>query len=94
MNRALPPGDCGHRGADSRWASGHAGIVPGARRLVGRTAATAGRHGSVTAVAPVWTPFPSLGLMPQPRRPGRNVGARSREAGHSGATSAVRCVGI
>src|SRR5258708_28196030 len=36
MNRALPPGDRGHRGADRVWPSRSAGIVSGAFGLVGR----------------------------------------------------------
>jgi hypothetical protein len=39
MNRALPPGDCGRRGADPLRAPGGRGIVPRAGRLVEGTSA-------------------------------------------------------
>ena len=88
MNRALPPGDRGSRGADPLWAPRRGWFVSGACRLVGGATAAARRQGSLTAIAPAWAALLSLGLMPQPGRPGPNVGARSREAGRSGATSA------
>jgi len=99
MNRALPPGDRGSRGADPRWTSGRGGLVSRAGGLVGGTPfggtpAAAGRQESVTADVPLWAAFPSLGLMPQPRRPGRNVGARSRNTGRSRATFAARGGGL
>jgi len=37
MNRTLPPGDRGHRSVAPRRSSGFAGVVPGARGLVGGT---------------------------------------------------------
>ena len=48
MNRALPPGDRGYRGADSGGAPGPARVVPGAGGLVGGTAAAERRE----AIAP------------------------------------------
>ena len=41
MNRPLPRGDRGHRISDPRRAPGSGRAVPGARRLVGGTAAAA-----------------------------------------------------
>jgi hypothetical protein len=41
MNRALPPGDCGHRSADPSRASGPAGAMLGTCGLVGGTDAAA-----------------------------------------------------
>jgi hypothetical protein len=41
MNRALPPGDCGHRSADPNRASGPAGAMLSACGLVGGTEAAA-----------------------------------------------------
>jgi hypothetical protein len=35
MNQMLPPGDCGARGPDPRWASGVARVVPGIGGLAG-----------------------------------------------------------
>ena len=94
MNRALPPGDRGSRGADSLWSSRRRRINSCAGGLVGGTAASTGRQESVTADVPLWAVLPSLGLMPQPRRPGRNVGARSRNTGRSRATFAARGGGL
>jgi hypothetical protein len=70
------------------WAS------PSAKRLVGGTAASAGRQGSVRAIASAWAALPCIGLMPRTRRPGRNVGARSRNTGRSRATFAARGGGL
>ena len=51
MNRALPPGDCGHRNSDPSRASGSRGVVLGTRRLVGGVAAARKeeiRHGAAS----------------------------------------------
>src|SRR5450755_4897816 len=42
MNRALPPGDRGHRSSTPRRSSGSARALPGALRLVGGVANPAG----------------------------------------------------
>jgi hypothetical protein len=65
--------------------------MPGAHGLVGGTAASDGRQGSVRAcrVASLWATLPGVGLMSQLGLDGRNVGARARDAGPSGANSAA-----
>ena len=79
MNRALPPGDRGYRGADSGGAPGPARVVPGAGGLVGGTAAAAAEKGLKRA--PFWpacTQFTETGPVARPCRHGRNVGHVSR----------------
>jgi hypothetical protein len=51
MNRTLPPGDRGHRGPDSRWASGLAGAMPRLGGLVGGVAAAGRSDGPKTRKA-------------------------------------------
>jgi len=74
MNHTLPPGDCGDRGADPRWASGLARVVPGIGGLVGRTA-TAGRHKTLACPnSALSAPPDRKRSMAIPDRCGRKVG--------------------
>ncbi len=89
MNRAVPPGDRGHRGADPSRACGSGGVVPGAGGLVGGITA-AGREGTIE-VAPLhaharW--LPGGGRVAQPGLGRRNVGLPGRNGGLLGASPA------
>src|SRR5579883_2955226 len=53
MNRPVPRGDRGNRNADPGWPSGPRGAVPGALRLVLRTAADPAGIGRTRRIAPV-----------------------------------------